>query len=67
MSVFATPTDVGIPAGGWPGTHGKRRLGAGDESTGSNIAGDGEEDHLVAGSGDHRHQRPADAALTPAL
>jgi hypothetical protein len=37
--------------------------GAGDEGTGSDFAGDGEEDYLVAGGGDHRHQRPADATL----
>ena len=30
--------------------------GAGDESTGRDIAGNGEEDNLVSGSGDHRHQ-----------
>ncbi len=34
------------------------RDGAGNEDTGSDSAGDGEEDHLVAGSRDHRHQRP---------
>ena len=39
------------------------RDGAGDESTGSNFAGYGEEDQLVASGGDHRHQRPADATL----
>ena len=43
------------------------RGGAGDESTGSDLASDGEEDHLVAGGGDHRHQRPTDAALAGAL
>jgi hypothetical protein len=32
------------------------RDGAGDESTGSDIAGHGEEDYLVSGSGDHWHQ-----------
>ena len=31
------------------------RDGAGNESTGSHLAGDCEEDHVVAGSGDHRH------------
>jgi hypothetical protein len=35
----------------------------GDEGTGSDIAGDGKEDHVVASGGDHRNQRPADAAL----
>ena len=29
------------------------RDGAGHESTGSDFAGDGETDHVVAGSGDH--------------
>ena len=28
------------------------RHGAGDENTGSDFAGDGEEDHVVAGGGD---------------
>jgi len=31
------------------------------------ILGGGEEDHLVAGGGDHRHQRSADAALAVTL
>ena len=31
------------------------RHGAGDEGRGSDFAGDGEEDHLVAGGRDHRH------------
>jgi hypothetical protein len=43
------------------------RDGAGDEGTGSDVAGDGEEDHVVAGGGDYRHQRPAHAALAGAL
>jgi hypothetical protein len=29
------------------------RRGAGDENTGSDFAGDGEEDHVVAGGGDY--------------
>src|ERR1017187_7852352 len=33
------------------------RDGAGDESTGSHLASHGEEDHVVASSGDHRHMR----------
>jgi hypothetical protein len=41
--------------------------GAGDQSTRSNFAGHGQEDPLVASGGDHRHQRPADAALARAL
>src|SRR5437660_11872492 len=41
--------------------------GAGDESTGRDIASDGEEDHLVAGGGDPWDQRPAHAALARAL
>src|SRR5271165_2411377 len=54
------------------GDHGKHGLllegrdGAGDESTGSDLAGDGEEDHLVAGGRDHRHQRPVDGVGTSA-
>src|ERR1700687_6492969 len=43
------------------------RDGAGDESTGSDFAGHGEADHVVASSGDHRHQRSAHAALARAL
>src|SRR6202049_3121659 len=43
------------------------RDGAGDESTGSDVAGHGEEDHVVSGSGDHGHQRPAHAAVAGAL
>ena len=31
------------------------------------LRGGGQEDHLVAGGGDHRHQRSADAALSGAL
>jgi hypothetical protein len=42
------------------------RDGAGNENTGSNFAGAGEEDHLVAGRRDYRHQRPPDAALARA-
>src|ERR1700678_4412729 len=43
------------------------RHGAGDESTGSDVAGDGEEDQLVASGRDSGHQRPAYAALAGAL
>src|SRR5260370_2266973 len=43
------------------------RDGAGNESTGRNVASDGEEDHLVAGGGDPWDQRPAHAALARAL
>src|SRR6266853_3562362 len=43
------------------------RDGAGDESTGSDLTGDGKTDYLVAGGGDHRHQRPAHASLAGAL
>ena len=52
------------------GRHGKLlegRDGAGHESAGSDFAGSGEEDHMVAGSGDHRDQRPCDASLARAL
>jgi len=41
----------------------KGRSGAGNESTGNDLAGHGEEDHLVAGSRDYQHQRPPDSAL----
>src|ERR1700676_5070021 len=37
--------------------------GAGDEDTGIDIASDVEVDQLVAGGGDHRHQRPSDATV----
>ena len=42
------------------------RHGAGDESTGSDVAGDGDEDHVVASGRDPGHQRPAHAALAGA-
>jgi len=41
----------------------KGRCGASHEGAGSHVAGDGEEDHMVAGSRDHRHKRSADTAL----
>lgn len=40
-----------------------RRLGAGDESSRGYIAGDGEEDHLVAGGGDPGDFQSQHAAL----
>src|ERR1700680_4494756 len=43
------------------------RSGAGDESTGRDVAGNGEENYVVAGGGDARHQRPAHAAWAGAL
>src|SRR5712692_8632142 len=43
------------------------RSGAGDESTGRDVAGHGEEDYVVASGGDSRHQRPAHAALAGTL
>src|SRR6202166_854586 len=43
------------------------RDGAGYESTGRDVAGNGKEDYVVAGGGDSRHQRPAHAALAGAL
>src|ERR1700722_9027051 len=52
------------------GEHGslsEGRDGAGDESTGRDVASNGEEDHLVAGGGDPWDQRPAHAALAGAL
>ena len=42
------------------------RDGAGNESTGRDVASDGEEDHLVAGGGDPWDQRPAHATLDDA-
>ena len=42
------------------------RSGAGDEGAVSDLASDGEEDQLVAGGRDPRHQRAADAALAGA-
>src|SRR6201997_5495313 len=42
-------------------------LSEGHESTGRDVAGDGEEDHVVAGGGDPGHQRPAHAAVAGAL
>jgi hypothetical protein len=44
------------------GKHGillEGRDGVGDESTGRDFAGDGEEDYLVPSGGDHRDRRPA--------
>src|SRR5450755_4195703 len=52
------------------GQHGflpEGRDGAGDESTGRNAAGNGEEDYLVAGGGDFGNQRPAHATDSGAL
>jgi len=55
------------------GDHGRHgvlhagRSGPGDEGTGSNFAGDGKEDYVVASGGNHRDQRPADAAMAGTL
>ena len=43
------------------------RRGADDEDPRSDFAGNGEEDYVVAGSGDHRDHRPADAVLALAV
>src|SRR5271169_5554696 len=43
------------------------RSGASDESARCDVAGHGEEDYVVAGGGDSRHQRPAPAALAGTL
>src|SRR5216684_8491227 len=43
------------------------RGGAGNEGTRSDFKSFSQEDNLVAGSGDHRDQRPIDAALASAL
>src|SRR6266481_10198184 len=66
-------TDVSAWRAARVGDHAKHgflpegRDGAGHESTGCDVASDGEEDHLVAGGGDTGHQRPAHAALAGAL
>lgn len=39
----------------------------GDETTGRHVARNGQADHVVSGSGDPRHQLPADAALEDTL
>src|ERR1051326_2307744 len=52
------------------GEHGslsEGRDGAGDESTGRDVASDGEEDQLVAGGGDPWDQRSAHAAVAGTL
>jgi hypothetical protein len=41
----------------------RSRSGAGDETTGRNLAGDGQTDHVVSSGRDPGHQLPADAAL----
>src|ERR1700688_1789633 len=43
------------------------RDGAGNESRGSHFAGASQADYVVAGGGDYRHQRPADATLAGVL
>ena len=43
------------------------RLGAGDENLRGDIAGDGEEDHVMPGGGDYRDLGPQHAALAAAL
>src|ERR1051326_5650875 len=45
----------------------RSRSGAGDETTGRNVAGDGQTDHVVSGGRDPGHQLPADAALEDTL
>ena len=45
----------------------RSRSGAGDETTGRHVAGDGQADHLVSGGGDPWDQLPADAALEDTL
>ena len=51
-----------LPGGRHELLHDGRR-GADDEDPRSDFASDGEEDYVVAGSGDYRDHRPADAAL----
>jgi hypothetical protein len=43
------------------------RVGAGDENTRSNVAGDGQTDYMVASGRDHRDQLPTDAAVAAAV
>ena len=43
------------------------RSGAGDETTGRNVASDGQADHLVSGGRDSGDQLPADAAVAHAV
>ena len=40
----------------------RSRSGAGDETTGRHVEGDGEADHMVSGGRDSWDQLPADAA-----
>ncbi len=49
------------------GSLSESRDGASDESAVRNVAGDGEEDHVVASGGDSGHQRPSHAALSGTL
>src|SRR6516162_10105823 len=67
MSAFVARFEVELPAGGRHAFLPRVRRGAGHEDSGSHIASDGEEDQLGASGGNHRHQRPADAPLVPAL
>jgi hypothetical protein len=39
------------------------KLMSGNETTGRNVASDGQADHLVSGGGDTRDQLPADVAV----
>ena len=41
----------------------RSRSGAGDETTGRNVTGDGQADHVVSGSRDIGDQLPADATM----
>ena len=45
----------------------RSRRGAGDETTGRDVTGDGEADHVISSGRDFRHQLPADAALEEAF
>jgi hypothetical protein len=47
MSALATGIGVRVPKEGWHAIHGKRRRGAGDESTGSDFVDDGQTNQLV--------------------
>src|SRR5258708_38054174 len=65
VSALERPGKGFMPVCGDEAEH-RGRVGAGDENTGSNVAGDGQANNVVAGSRDHRDQLPADAAVAAA-
>src|SRR5260370_41084137 len=62
VSALERPGKGFMPVCGDEAEH-RGRVGAGDENTRSNVAGDGQANNVVAGSRDHRDQLPADAAV----